>query len=238
LILTVSLGRSYGGYAQSLYFVSFLFPVVIGTSYFFNRVLVRRFLFRKEYFRFFQYLIYTLVISVYLELLILTLSMVLFANFDYSNLNPKTTDIYFLTIILYFIVFANSIMVIIQEYFKGEAKNRELEAQRNNREERFLVVRSERKNVNICIEDIEYIEGLGNYIQIHLSGGEKILTKEGISNIHERLNDRFLRIHRSILVYRNKISSFNRETITLGEVELPLSRKYKEEVYKILNKNS
>ena len=59
---------------------------------------------------------------------------------------------------------------------------------------------------------------------------EPIMTKEKISELQERLPDSFLRIHRSIIVNRDKIQSFNRELIVVKEVELPLSRKYKEEV--------
>jgi len=99
-------------------------------------------------------------------MLVMTLSLVLFANFQYNELNPKTTDIVFLTVVLYFFVFLNTIIFLIQEHFRGE----------------------------------------------------------------EKLPDSFLRIHRSIIVNRDKIQSFNRELIAVNEMELPLSRKYKEEV--------
>jgi DNA-binding LytR/AlgR family response regulator len=37
----------------------------------------------------------------------------------------------------------------------------------------------------------------------------------------------FIRIHRSFIVNREKITSFNREEILLGETELPVSRSYR-----------
>lgn len=39
-----------------------------------------------------------------------------------------------------------------------------------------------------------------------------------------------MRIHRSILVNRDKIQAFNKEWVTINELDLPISRKYKEEV--------
>lgn len=234
VILTLTFGKSYGGLAQSFYFVSFLLPVMVGTSYLVNSFLVPRFLLKKRYVEFGLYFIYTLVFSVYMEMLVMTLSLILFANFQYSELNPKTTDVIFLTVVLYFLVFMNTIMFLIQEYFKGQEKQNELEAEKERLTRGYLVVRSERKNSYVRYDDIEYVESLGNYARIITGSGQSILTKEKISTLNERLPDGFLRIHRSIIVNRDKIQAFNRELITVNEIELPLSRKYKEEVTKRL----
>jgi hypothetical protein len=207
---------------------------VVGTSYLVTSYLVPRFLFKKAYFKFVLYFIYTLVFSVYLEMLVLTLSLIVFANFQYSELNSKTTDIVFLTVVLYFFVFLYTIIFLIQEYFRGEEKQLELETEKEKLTKGYLIVRSERKNSNVQYDHIAYVESLGNYVRIVHSAGEPILTKEKISTLQERLPHSFLRIHRSILVNRDKIQSFNRELIIVNEVELPLSRKYKEEVIRIL----
>jgi two-component system, LytTR family, response regulator len=234
LILTLFFGRSYESLSQSFFFVSFLFPVIVGTSYLVNAYLVPRFLLERKYFKFGLYFIYTLVFSVYLEMLVMTLSLVLFANFKYDALNPRTTDIIYLTVVLYFFVFLNTIILLLREYFIGQERVRKLEAEKEKLSRGYLLVRSERKNTQLSYEQIEYVESLGNYARIITSEGETILTKEKISSLKERLPDSFLRIHRSILVNRDKIQSFNREIITVNAVELPLSRKYKGEVLRAI----
>lgn len=234
VVLTLTFGRSYGGLAHSFYFVAFLFPVIVGTSYLVNSYLVPRFLLKKAYFKFVLYFIYTLVFSVYLEMLVMTISLVVFANFDYTELNPKTTDIVFLTVVLYFFVFLNTIIFLIQEYFRGVEKQVKLQTEKEKLTKGYLVVRSERININLPYDQIVYVESLGNYVRLLVSEGKPVLTKEKISALEERLPHNFLRIHRSIIVNRDKIQSFNRELITVNEVELPLSRKYKEEVIRIL----
>jgi len=230
VILTITFGRSYGDLAQSFFFVSFLFPVIVGTSYLVNAFLVPQYLLRKKYFRFILYFIYALVFSVYLEMLVMTLSLILFANFQYTELNPKTTDIVFLTVVLYFFVFLNTIIFLLRAYFRGEEKQKELEAEKQILNKGFLVVRSDRKNKQIPYDHIAYMESVGNYVRIITSSGDSTLTKEKISRLKEKLPDHFLRIHRSIIVNREKIQSFNKEWITVNELDLPLSRKYKEEV--------
>lgn len=230
VILTLAFGRSFGELSQSFFFVSFLFPVIVGTSYLVNAFLVPRYLLRKSYFKFILYFIYVLVFSVYLEMLVMTLSLILFANFQYTELNPKTTDVVFLTVVLYFFVFLNTIIILIRAYFIGEEKQKQLEAEKQKLKKGFIVIRSERKNVQIPYDHIEYVESVGNYVRIQTSSGESILSKEKISSLKEKLPEYFLRIHRSIIVNRDKIQSFNKEWITVNENDLPLSRKYKEQI--------
>ena len=236
MILTLAFGRSFGELSQSFFFVSFLFPVIVGTSYLVNAFLVPRYLLRKSYFKFILYFIYVLVFSVYLEMLVMTLSLILFANFQYTELNPKTSDVVFLTVVLYFFVFLNTIILLIKVYFMGEEKQKELEAEKQKLKKGYLVVRSERKNMQIPYDHIAYVESVGNYVRIQTSSGESILSKEKISRLKEKLPEYFLRIHRSIIVNRDKIQSFNKEWITVNENDLPLSRKYKEQIINQLNK--
>ena len=235
LILSLAFGKTYGSIAQSLYFVSFLFPVIVGTSYIFNSFLVPKFLLQKRYFKFVQYLIYTLVFSVYLEMFVITLSLILIVNYNYKELDPKTSDIYFLTIILYFFVILNTIILLLQKYFKEQEKKQELEAERNTQKRGHLLVRSERKNTIVLFENIEYIESLGNYIKIFTSSDKIIVSKEKISSIAERLPAYYLRIHRSYIVNRNKIESYTKDWIIVNENRLPISRKYKEGVFQDLS---
>ena len=235
IILTLAFGRSYGGYAQSFYFVTFLFPVILGTSVLFNSFLVPRFLLQKKYFKFIQYSLYTLIFSVYLEILVLTLSLVVFANYRYDELNPKTTDIVFLTVIMYFFVFANTIVLLLREFFLGQDRNKVLETEQEKLKKGYLLVKFERKHIHVEFGTIRYIESVGNYVKINPVSGKPIMTKEKISTIENKLPGKFIRIHRSILVNADQITSFNREWVNMDDLELPISRKYKEAALNRLN---
>ena len=61
---------------------------------------------------------------------------------------------------------------------------------------------------------------MADYINIHLDDGEEVSSKEKISHIEKELPDSFIRIHRSFIVNKEKITSFNREEMLLGEIEL------------------
>ena len=107
----------------------------------------------------------------------------------------------------------------------------------------FIFVRSDRKMLKVDFDAIVYIESLSDYIKIHLdtstatSISKVIVTRETISAIEAKLlNTKFLRIHRSYIVCISKIESFTNEYITVHRLALPISRSYRKEVLKLLEK--
>lgn len=109
----------------------------------------------------------------------------------------------------------------------------ELEWEKDKNEQQFINVRSDRKTVRINLDKIIYIESYSDYIKIHTSESETI-TKEKISRMAELLPDSFIRIHRSFIVNLDYIVSFNREEVTLANLELPFGRAFKTTAFKRL----
>ncbi len=103
-----------------------------------------------------------------------------------------------------------------------------------NEKNDFIFVRSDRKMIKINFSEITYLESLGDYLKIHLSG-KIITTRETISNIEVKLskND-FLRVHRSFIVSINKIISFTNEYVEINKKAIPISRSYKKDVLRRL----
>ena len=58
--------------------------------------------------------------------------------------------------------------------------------------------------------------------------GEAYRNKTGITQWENLLGDGFLRIHRSYLVNMDLASLTAPDTVTVGTVQLPVSRKYKD----------
>jgi DNA-binding LytR/AlgR family response regulator len=99
----------------------------------------------------------------------------------------------------------------------------------------FLIVRANRKQVKISIRDIVMIEGLKDYIKIRLEK-EEILTKLTLTDVHHQLNqDQFIRVHKSYIVSKAKITAFSTTDVELGKLEIPIGRTYKEEFVKIMS---
>jgi hypothetical protein len=232
--LTLIFGRMFGNFTEAFYYVSLLLPVVIGTSYFFNYFLVPRYLFRGKFFLFALYSFYMLVVSLTLELLASITSMLLIIQFGVNKTGPLVTDVFLLALILYFIVLFKSFILLIKHYFIDQGVISRLEEDRSRMEKGFITVRSNRKISRIGYDNLRYIESLSDYVKIHQEDGSEVVSKLKISHLERELPETFLRIHRSFIVNMDKITSFSREEVMLGEVALPVSRTYRSAAIKKL----
>ena len=91
-----------------------------------------------------------------------------------------------------------------------------------------LFVRSEYKMVKIELNEIEYIEGLEDYIKIHINNSKPVLTLMTMKAFIEKLPaDKFLRIHRSYIIPLSKIVSvINRKVLLTSGKTFPVSDTY------------
>jgi DNA-binding LytR/AlgR family response regulator len=94
--------------------------------------------------------------------------------------------------------------------------------------EQSIFVRSEYRMVKVDLIDIEYIESLEDYIKIHLTNKEYVLTLMTMKAVLEKLPaDKFKRIHRSYIVSIPKVKSIlNRKVLLTSSSELPVSDSY------------
>jgi len=91
----------------------------------------------------------------------------------------------------------------------------------------YLFVRADRKNVRVNIADILYLESLRDYVRIVTAGG-KITTKETIAHFETVLPaGRFLRVHRSYIVAKDKITALSADGLEIGKQLVPVGRMYK-----------
>lgn len=104
-------------------------------------------------------------------------------------------------------------------------------------QEAFLYLRDNRKTHKIFLSEIKLIESAGEYIKVY-SQEKQIMTRCSLSTIEKLLpGDLFVRTHNSFVVSLNRITAFTASTIEIGDVEIPISRKYKNQVLKSLNDN-
>jgi DNA-binding LytR/AlgR family response regulator len=105
------------------------------------------------------------------------------------------------------------------------------------RQKDYIFIQSEYKLTKLFIHDILYIEGLGNYIKIHqASSSRPILSKQSMKSIGERLPaGKHVRVHKSFIVMVDKISSIHHESIMIGKTEIPLSRFYRDEFFRVVH---
>ncbi|WP_431166117.1 LytR/AlgR family response regulator transcription factor [Tenacibaculum halocynthiae] len=97
----------------------------------------------------------------------------------------------------------------------------------------YIFVTKNRKKIKIIFTDILYIESLKDYVKIHLEN-EFHTVKFSISAFEKELDNRFVRIHRSYIVNRNKITAYTKNDVEINAIEIPISDNYKENILDIL----
>lgn len=95
-----------------------------------------------------------------------------------------------------------------------------------NIEDDFIFVSKNRKKVKVNFDDILYIESLKDYIKIHIDT-ETHTIKFSISAFEKELDNRFIRVHRSYIVNRNKLTAYTKNDIEIGDIEIPIGENYK-----------
>lgn len=91
----------------------------------------------------------------------------------------------------------------------------------------FIYVKSEKKNLKILLNEILFIESLKDYIKIHLQNKTTVITQVQISAIEQRLPDSFIRIHRSFIVAKDKVTAYTQHDLEIGKHQIPIGRSYK-----------
>ena len=99
--------------------------------------------------------------------------------------------------------------------------------------DRSITFFSERRSVTLPIADILYIESNDTEVRIVTASGESYRNKTGISQWENLLGEGFLRIHRSYLVRADAATLTSADTVSVGKVQLPVSRKYRDRVQKL-----
>ncbi len=100
----------------------------------------------------------------------------------------------------------------------------------------FFFINVEYVQVKINFADIRYVEGLKDYLKIHLvSSSKPVLTRMTMKSMEQRLASvPFIRTHKSFLVSIPHVTAVKRDTIYLGEKEIPIGDAYRGEVERIV----
>lgn len=105
-------------------------------------------------------------------------------------------------------------------------------------EEDYIFIKVEYQWVRINYKDILYIEGLKDYVRIHLNTPEKAtLSLTSLKQLEERLpTSKFLRVHRSFIVSLDSITAISKNSLFVGKEEIAVGEQYREAFKAIMQK--
>lgn len=103
----------------------------------------------------------------------------------------------------------------------------------------FLFLKSDYKIKRINFNDIQYIEGLKDYVKVYTINSVKpVLSITTMKLLESKLpGSKFMRVHRSFIVNLEKIDTIERSRIVFGKTYIPVSDQYKDKFQEFLDKN-
>jgi two-component system response regulator LytT len=124
---------------------------------------------------------------------------------------------------------ANKVLQLSEETFNDNT---------DHTEEGFIFIKVEYQWVRVNLKDILYIEGLKDYVKIHLETPQKyLLSLISLKALEEKLpSTKFMRIHRSYIVSLEQISAISKNSIFIGKTEITVGEQYKETFKLIVDK--
>ena len=104
--------------------------------------------------------------------------------------------------------------------------------------EKFLMLKADYGVIKVILSKILFVEGLDNYLKIHLHNSAPVVVRMTMKSLMEKLNEKeFIRVHRSYIIPVNRIESIRQKMITVAGEEIPIGKNYEEEVKAFLNSN-
>lgn len=104
----------------------------------------------------------------------------------------------------------------------------------------YVFVKSNYQIRRIKFDEIQYFEGLKDYIQIYLKGEKHpVLILTSFKKVIEKLpENKFMRIHRSYIVNLDAVEKVERNRVIFNDIFLPISDGNKDRFFDFLKRNS
>ena len=100
---------------------------------------------------------------------------------------------------------------------------------------KHLMLKADYGLIKVKLADILFIEGLDNYLKIHLDSQSPVVVRLTMKVLVEMLQENeFVRVHRSYIVAVNRIESVKQKIIIIAGEEIPVSKYYEDDLKTLL----
>lgn len=98
-----------------------------------------------------------------------------------------------------------------------------------------IFLKADKKVFRILIEDIMDLEALGDYVKVSTPRSQHMVNSSLKDLLAELPKEKFIRVHKSFAIAKNKISFLEGNYIRIGDKDIPIGATYREEVYTIIS---
>ncbi len=214
-----------GNYLASYFLEFVLLPVRMFAVYFTIYTLIPKFLKQRKLLAF--------AIGYLLLLLVSGLLQRLFTHFFYEGLfefdSPGLFDI---NMIMRSVILINSTVVFVSAikiallWYDEQDKNQKLLKAIESEKDDSVEIKAEKRTFRVKSHDILFIEALGNYVKVVLKD-QTIISYVSLKHLLDTLPTNFVRVHKSFIINKDHIKSYNYEDVQVEEHFIPIGRSFK-----------
>jgi DNA-binding LytR/AlgR family response regulator len=104
----------------------------------------------------------------------------------------------------------------------------------NRQEETFIFVKSSKKTYKVNLDEILYIEALGDYVKIY-TNDKMIISYQSLKNIEALLPaSSFPRIHKSFIIALSRIDLIEGNHVKIRDRQIPIGTNFKNDFEKLI----
>lgn len=102
----------------------------------------------------------------------------------------------------------------------------------------FLLLYADKKAFKVNLDDIEYIEAMGDYVRVK-TADQRLVVHQTLQKMSEQLSPQdFRRIHKSYIISIHKLQYIEGNTVRIAGAEIPIGQTYRADFLQSLNLNS
>jgi len=92
----------------------------------------------------------------------------------------------------------------------------------------FAFIKANKKYIKLRFDDIALIKGLGNYVEILLTGGAQHIYYKSLKDLIDTLPESFMRVHNSYIVNLTNIETFEDNHLTVQGHKISVGKSFRE----------
>lgn len=95
-------------------------------------------------------------------------------------------------------------------------------------QQNFTFIKTDKKLIKLNFDDILFIKGLGNYVEIFVKNGKKYVYYKTLKELIDKLPDEFMRVHNSNIVNLKNVEYIEDNHLIIDEHKITIAKSYKD----------